>query len=378
MDFRLSTEQEMIRNMIRDFTDKEIAPFDMEMDRKGEFPWEIIKKMADNGLFGISFPEEYGGAGGDAVCEAILLEELARGSASMCITVDAHMLAGGPILEFGTEEQKKKYLPDLVSGKKLGAFALTEPCAGSDAGGIKTKAVLEGDEYVLDGQKAWITNAHVADIILVAAVTDPTAGPKGVSCFIVEKGTKGLITGSEENKMGVRGSNTGELVFDNCRIPKENLLGKVGDGFKIGMISLDSGRFGIGAMGVGIAQHAMEEAVEYAKKRTAFGKPIGKFQAIQFKFADMKVGIEAARLMTYKAAFKRDMKERFSVDAAMAKLMAADVAMQTTRDAIQVFGGNGYSREYPVERLMRDAKILEIGEGTSEILRMVIGKSALK
>lgn len=378
MNFKLTTEQEMIKKMVRDFTEKEVAPFDAEMDKKGEFPWDIIKKMGENGIFGISFPEEYGGAGADAVCEAITLEELARGSGSVSITLDAHMLCAHPILQFGTEEQKQKYLPDLVSGKRLGAFALTEPVAGSDAASIQTTATLDGDEYILNGQKAWITNFSVADIVLVAAKTNPDAGAKGISVFIVEKGTPGFIVGDKEDKMGIRGSDTGELIFDNCRIPKENLLGEEGQGFKIAMVALDSGRFGIGAMGVGIAQHAMEEAVKYAKERTAFGRPIAKFQAIQFMIADMAVEIQAARNLVYQAAFKRDQGERFSVDAAMAKLFASEVAMKTTKNAIQVFGGYGYSREYPVERLLRDAKILEIGEGTSEILRLVIGGSALR
>lgn len=378
MNFKLTTEQEMIRKMVRDFTEKEVAPYDAEMDRKGEFPWEIIKKMSENGLFGVSFPEEYGGAGADAVCEAITLEELARGSGSVSITLNAHMLCAHPILYFGSEEQKKKYLPDLVAGKKLGAFALTEPAAGSDAAGIQTTATLDGNEYILNGQKAWITNFSVADIVLVAAKTDPEVGAKGISLFIVEKGTPGFIVGDKEDKMGIRGSDTGELIFDNCRIPRENLLGEEGQGFKIAMLALDSGRFGIGAMGVGIAQHAMEEAIKYAKERVAFGKPIAKFQAIQFMIADMAMEIQAARNLVYQAAFKRDNGERFTVDAAMAKLFASEVAMKTTRNAIQIFGGYGYSREYPVERLLRDAKILEIGEGTSEILRMVIGGSVLR
>ncbi len=378
MDFRLTTEQEMIRKMVRDFTEKEVAPYDMEMDRTGEFPWEIIKKMSENGLFGISFPEEYGGAGADAICEAITLEELARGSGSVSITLDAHMLCANPIERFGTEEQKKKYLPDLVAGTKLGAFALTEPSGGSDAASIQTTAILDGDEYVINGQKAWITNFSVADTVLVAAKTNPEAGAKGISVFIVEKGTPGFIIGDKEDKMGIRGSDTGELIFDNCRIPKENLLGGEGQGFKIGMVALDSGRFGIGAMGVGIAQHAMEEAIKYAKERVAFGKPIAKFQAIQFMVADMAMEIQAARNLVYQAAYKRDVGERFSNDAAMAKLFASEVAMKTTKNAIQIFGGYGYSREYPVERLLRDAKILEIGEGTSEILRMVIGGTVLR
>lgn len=378
MNLNLSTEQEMIRNMVRDFTEKEVAPYDADMDKSGEFPWEIIKKMSENGLFGISFPEEFGGAGADALCEAITLEELARGSGSVSITLDAHMLCAHPINQFGTEEQKKKYLPDLVSGKKIGAFGLTEPSAGSDAAGIKTTAVLDGDEYVLNGQKVWITNAGVAEVVLIAAKTDTESGVRGISTFIVEKGTPGFIIGEEEDKMGIRGSNTGSLILDSCRIPKENLLGKEGEGFKIAMIALDSGRFGIGAMGVGIAQHAMEEAVKYAKERMAFGKNIGRFQAVQFMIADMALEIQAARNLVYQAAFKRDCKERFSTEAAMAKLFASEVAMKTTKNAIQIFGGYGYSREYPVERLLRDAKILEIGEGTSEILRMVIGGNALR
>ncbi|MCT8978363.1 acyl-CoA dehydrogenase family protein [Clostridium sp. CX1] len=378
MNFKLTTEQEMIKNMVREFTEKEVAPYDGEMDKKGEFPWHIIDKMRENDIFGIPFPEEYGGAGADAICEAITLEELGRGSASVAITLDAHMLCANPMHLFGTEEQKKKYLPDLVSGKKLGAFGLTEPCAGSDAAGIQTMAKLEEDHYVLNGRKAWITNFSVADVYIIAAKTNPDAGVKGISAFIVEKGTPGFIIGDKEDKMGVRGSDTGELIFDNCKIPKENLLGSEGQGFKIAMIALDSGRMGVGAFGVGIAQHAMEEAIKYANQRTAFGKNIGKFQAIQFMIADMATEIAAARNLVYAAAFKRDCKERFSLEAAMAKLYSAEAAMKITKNAIQVFGGYGYSREYPVERLLRDAKILEIGEGTSEILRMVIGGSMVK
>lgn len=378
MNFKFTTEQEMIKNMVRDFTEKEVAPYDSEMDKKGEFPWHIIDKMRENDIFGIPFPEEYGGAGGDALCEAITLEELGRGSASVAITLDAHLLCAHPIYQFGTEEQRKKYLPDLISGKKLGAFGLTEPCAGSDAAGIQSTAKLDGDHYVLNGRKAWITNFSVADIYIVAVKTNPDIGVKGISTFIVEKGTPGFIVGDKEDKMGVRGSDTGELIFDNCRIPKENLLGGEGQGFKIAMIALDSGRMGVGAFGVGISQHAMEEAIKYANQRTAFGKNIGKFQAIQFMIADMSMEISAARNLVYAAACKRDNKERFSVEAAMAKLFSAEVSMKTTKNAIQVFGGYGYSREYPVERLLRDAKILEIGEGTSEVLRMVIGGNAIK
>ncbi|WP_432667016.1 acyl-CoA dehydrogenase family protein [Wukongibacter baidiensis] len=378
MNYDLTIEQEMIKKLIREFTEKEIAPYDEEMDRTGEFPWEIIKKMKDAELFGISFPEEYGGAGGDEICEAIVLEEMARGSASTAITLDTHMLCATAILTFGTEEQKKKYLPDLVSGNKLGAFALTEPSAGSDVGGIQSKAVLEGSEYILNGQKAWITNAHVADVFVVAALTNPSLGTRGISCFIIEKDFSGFMLGNKEDKMGIRGSDTGELIFDNCKIPKENLLGEEGMGFKIAMISLDSGRIGIGAIGVGIAQHAMEEAIKYARERKAFGRTISQLQAIQFKIADMVTGIEASRALVYKAAYKKKNHEKFTLDSAMAKLMASEVAMKTTKDAIQVFGAYGYSREYPMERLMRDAKVLEIGEGTSEVLRMLIGSKALR
>ncbi len=378
MDFKLSDDLELWRKTAREFTDNEVAPYDEEMDRANDLSWDIIHKMSDAGMFGIPYPEEYGGSNMGSLAGAITIEELARGSASIALTLDAHWLATDPIYLFGTDEQKKKYLPDLVSGKKLAAFALTEPGAGSDAAGIVSTAVRDGDHWVLNGTKAWITNGGAAEVYVIAVKTDKTKGARGISTFIVEKGTPGFSIGKKEDKMGCRGSVTTELILDNCRIPESNLLGKEGEGFKIAMIALDFGRACVGAMGVGTAQSVMEKAARYANQRQAFGGPLAKLQAIQFKIADMAMGIEAARLMVYHAAWKRDQGQRYSQEAAMAKVFGAEVAMEACREAIQIFGGNGYSRDYPVERCLRDAKLLEIGEGASEVLRMVIGSTTLR
>ncbi|MGI6604498.1 MAG: acyl-CoA dehydrogenase family protein [bacterium] len=378
MDFKLSEELELWRKTVRVFTEKEVAPRDAEMDSTGEFPWDIIKKMAENGFFGIPYPEEYGGAGMGALAGAITIEELARGSSSVALTLDAHWLGVDPIVAHGTPEQKAKYLPDLVSGAKLGAFALTEPSAGSDAAGILSTAVRDGDFWVLNGTKAFITNGGAADIYLIAVKTDKTKGARGITTFIVEKGMPGFSIGKKEDKMGCRGSVTTELIMDNCRVPAENMLGKEGEGFKVAMMTLDFGRACIGAMGVGCATAAMEAAARHANQRHAFGGPISKLQAIQFKIADMTMGIEAARLLAYRAAWLRDQGQRYSKEAAMAKVVGAEVAMKATKDAIQILGGYGYTRDYPVERYLRDAKLLEIGEGASEVLRMVIGTSTLR
>ncbi|HHV07227.1 MAG TPA: acyl-CoA dehydrogenase [Firmicutes bacterium] len=378
MDFKLSEDLELWRKTAREFTDNEVAPYDEEMDRANDLSWDIIHKMSDAGMFGIPYPEEYGGSNMGSLAGAITIEELARGSASIALTLDAHWLATDPIYLFGTDEQKKKYLPDLVSGKKLAAFALTEPGAGSDAAGIVSTAVRDGDHWVLNGTKAWITNGGAAEVYVIAVKTDKTKGARGISTFIVEKGTPGFSIGKKEDKMGCRGSVTTELILDNCRIPESNLLGKEGEGFKIAMIALDFGRACVGAMGVGTAQSVMEKAARYANQRQAFGGPLAKLQAIQFKIADMAMGIEAARLMVYHAAWKRDQGQRYSQEAAMAKVFGAEVAMEACREAIQIFGGNGYSRDYPVERCLRDAKLLEIGEGASEVLRMVIGSTTLR
>ncbi len=378
MDFKLSEDLELWRKTIREFTENEVAPHDEAMDRANDLPWDIIAKMREAGIFGIPYPEEYGGSDMGSLAGAITTEELARGSASVALTLDAHWLATDPIFQAGTDEQKKKYLPDLVSGKKLAAFALTEPGAGSDAAGIVSTAVRDGDEWVLNGTKAWITNGGAADTYVIAVKTDKTKGARGISTFIVEKGTPGFSIGKKEDKMGCRGSVTTELIMDNCRIPAANLLGKEGEGFKIAMQTLDFGRACVGAMGVGTAQSVMEKAARYANQRQAFGAPIAKLQAIQFKIADMAIGVEAARHLVYKAVWKRDQGQRFSQEAAMAKVFGAEVAMSACREAIQVFGGNGSSRDYPVERALRDAKLLEIGEGTSEVLRMVIGMTTLR
>ncbi|MGI6130039.1 MAG: acyl-CoA dehydrogenase family protein [bacterium] len=378
MDFRLSEDLELWRKTVREFTDNEVAPYDEDMDRTNDLSWDIIHKMSAAGMFGIPYPEEYGGSNMGSLAGAITIEELARGSASIALTLDAHWLATDPIHLFGTDEQKKRYLPDLVAGTKLGAFALTEPGAGSDAAGIVSSAVRDGEEWVLNGTKAWITNGGAAEVYVIAVKTDNTKGARGISTFIVEKGTPGFSIGKKEDKMGCRGSVTTELVLDNCRIPKSNLLGKEGEGFKVAMVALDYGRTCVGGMGVGIAQSAMEKAARYANQRQAFGGPLAKLQAVQFKIADMAIGIEAARFMVHYAAWKRDQGQRYSKEAAMAKVLGAEVAMEASREGIQIFGGNGYSRDYPLERYLRDAKLLEIGEGASEVLRMVIGTTILK
>ena len=378
MDFELTEEQEMIRKMVRDFAEKEIAPVAGEMDEKGEFPWEIIRKMAPLGFLGLPIPEEYGGAGVDNVSFAIAMEEIARASGSIAITLDAHVsLACEAILRFGSEEQKRKYLAPLARGEKLGAFALTEPEAGSDAAAIKTRAVVSGDEWVLNGQKVFITNGSIADVVVVAAVTDPTKGHRGISNFIVEKGTPGFRPGRDEEKMGLKGSVTSQLFFEDCRVPKENLLGKEGEGFKQFLIVLDAGRIAIGAMAVGLAQAALDASIAYAKERVQFGQPIAKFQAIQWMIADMATQLDAARLLVYRAAWLKDRGVRFTREAAMAKLFASEIAERACHAAIQIHGGYGYTKDYPLERFYRDVRLCEIGEGTSEIQRLVIARQVL-
>lgn len=381
MIFKLTEEQEMLRNMVRDFAEKECGPTAAERDEKETFDRYIFDKMAELGLTGIVFPEEYGGAGADYISYAIAVEELSRVDASVGVTLSAHTsLGSNPIYKFGTEEQKQKYLVPLAEGKKMGAFGLTEPFAGSDAGGTRTTAVLDGDEWVLNGTKIFITNGGEAEIYVVFAMTDKEAKPKhkGISAFIVEKGTPGFTFGKKEHKLGIRSSPTMELVFDNCRIPKENLLGQLGEGFKIAMVTLDYGRIGIAAQALGIAQGAYEAALNYAKERKQFGQPIANFQAIQFMLADMATEIEAARLLVYRAAYLASQGVRISKEAAMAKMYASDVAMKVTTNAVQIFGGYGYTREFPVERMMRDAKITQIYEGTNEIQRVVISANILK
>ncbi|MBO8167733.1 MAG: acyl-CoA dehydrogenase [Thermoanaerobacteraceae bacterium] len=379
MKFQLTEEQEMLRDMVRNFAENEVAPGAAERDEKEQFDRSLFNAMAELGLTGIPFPEEYGGAGSDYISYAIAVEELSRVCASTGVTLSAHVsLCSWPIYAYGTEEQKKKYLTPLAKGEKIGAFGLTEPSAGSDASNTKTTAVLDGDEWVLNGSKIFITNGGEAEIYVVTAVTDKSKGHRGISAFIVEKGTPGFSFGKKEEKMGIRASTTMELVFEDCRIPKENLLGELGQGFKIALSTLDGGRIGIGAQAVGIAQGALDQALKYSKERVQFGQPISSFQGIQFMLADMATKIEAARLLVYRAAYLESIGERFSKEAAMAKLFASETAMEVTIKAVQILGGYGYTREYPVERMMRDAKITEIYEGTSEVQRIVIASNLLK
>mgnify|MGYP000090327647 CR=1 FL=1 len=355
-----------------------VMPLAEELDEEERFPMETVEKMAKLGMMGIPFPKKYGGAGGTNVAYALAVEELAKVCGTTAVIVSAHTsLCCAPIFEHGTEEQKMKYLPDLLSGKKIGAFGLTEPNAGTDASGQQTMAVLEGDHYVLNGSKCFITNGAVADTYVVFAMTDKHAGNHGISAFIVESSFPGFSVGKHEEKMGLHGSPTAEIVFTDCIVPKENLLGQEGKGFKIAMQTLDGGRIGIAAQALGIAEGAMEESINFAKTREQFGRPIAKFQNTQFLFADMHVAIEAARLLTYKAAVAKSEGGRFTVDAATAKLFASEAAMKITTKAVQVHGGYGYTKDYPVERMMRDAKITEIYEGTSEIQRVVISGNIL-
>ncbi|MCF0207315.1 MAG: acyl-CoA dehydrogenase [Bacteroidales bacterium] len=379
MDFGLSKTEVLFQQMIRSFAENEVKPLAAEIDEEERFPIETVQKMAKLGIMGIPVPTQYGGAGGNYKLYAMAVEELARCCATTGIIVSAHTsLCVGPILEFGTEEQKQKYLPKLASGEWIGAFGLTEPNAGTDASGQQTTAVLDGDHWVLNGSKIFITNAGNADVYVVIAMTDKSLGTKGISAFIVEKGFKGFSIGKKEKKMGIRGSSTCELIFDNCIVPKENQLGELGKGFKVAMWTLDGGRIGVASQALGIAQGAMDETVKYTKERKQFGKSISAFQNTQFQLADLETKIEAARLLVYSAADKKDRHVPFSADAAMAKLFAAETAMEVTTKAVQFHGGYGYTREYPVERMMRDAKITEIYEGTSEVQRIVIASKLLK
>lgn len=378
MNFKLSEEHEMIRKMVRDFAVNEVAPTAGERDENETFDRAIFDQMAELGLTGIPWPEEYGGIGSDYLAYVIAVEELARVCGSTAVTLSAHTsLAGWPLYKFGSEEQKQKYLRPMAEGKKIGAYGLTEPGSGSDAGGMKTTAVLDGDHYVLNGSKIFITNGGIADIYVVFAVTDPEAR-NSTSAFIVEADFEGFSVGKKEKKMGIRSSPTTEIIFDNCRIPKENLLGAEGEGFKIAMKTLDGGRNGIAAQAVGIAQGALDAAVAYSKERVQFGKPISANQGVSFKLADMATATEASRLLTYQAAWLESNNLPYGKQSAMAKLMAGDTAMKVTTEAVQVYGGYGYTKEYPVERFMRDAKITQIYEGTQEIQRLVISRMLLK
>ena len=379
MNFTLTKEQELVRQMVRDFAVNEVKPIAAEIDVTERFPMENVKKMGELGVMGIPFSTEFGGAGGDVLSYIIAVEELSKVCATTGVILSAHTsLCASLINENGTPEQKEKYLRDLCTGNKIGAFGLTEPGAGTDAAGQQTTAVLDGDNYILNGSKIFITNGGVADTFIVFAMTDKSKGTKGISAFIVEKGFQGFSIGKKEDKLGIRASSTTELIFENCIVPKENLIGREGKGFGIAMKTLDGGRIGIAAQALGIAEGALEEAIKYMKERKQFGRPISAFQGLQWMVAEMSTKIEAARFLVYKAAWLKENKQPYSVDAARAKLYAAEVAMDVTTKAVQLFGGYGYTKEYPIERMMRDAKITEIYEGTSEVQKMVISGSLLK
>jgi alkylation response protein AidB-like acyl-CoA dehydrogenase len=378
MDFDLSPQHEEIRRTVRDFADRRIAPVADELERKGEFPHEIIREAAALGLLGVPYPEEIGGTGLDSLAYAITVEELSRVSGSVGIIVSAHTSLGcNPIWLAGTDAQKERYLRPMASGEVIGAYGLTEPGAGSDSRGTRTRARRDGDAWVIDGGKRFITNAGVAGTYIVTAVTEKEAQSGKISAFIVEADTPGFSIGRMEEKMGLHASNTGELIFEGCRVPADNLLGPEGEGDKLFLKTLDGGRIGIAAMALGLAQAAYEAASAYAKERQQFGRPIGSFQGVAFKIADAALRIDAARLMTYRAAWLKDQGRSYTTEAAMAKLFASEVARDVTNDAIQVHGGYGYITEYRVERYLRDAKLTEIGEGTSEIQRMVIARNLL-
>lgn len=375
MNFHFTEEQEMMRKMVHDFAKEEIAPF-VERMEKGEFPREILSKMGSLGLMGITTPEKYGGAGMDFTSYIIAINELSKVSATIGVILSVHTSVGThPILYFGTEEQKQTYIPKLASGEYLGAFCLTEPSAGSDAASLKTRAVKQGDHYVLNGSKVFVTNGGEADVYIVFARTNPNeTGSKGITAFIVEKDTPGFVFGKDEHKMGLLGSRTLQITLEDVKVPVENILGVEGEGFKVAMANLSMGRIGIAAQALGIAEAALEHSVEYAKNRYQFGKPIASLQGVGFKLADMATNVEAARLLVYRAAFLRDQGLPCGKESSMAKLFASRTAVEVTTEAIQVYGGYGYTKEYPVERFFRDAKITEIYEGTSEIQKIVISK----
>ncbi|MDD7463657.1 MAG: acyl-CoA dehydrogenase [Anaerococcus sp.] len=377
--FKLNKDYEDMRQAFREFAENEVAPMAIEVDEKHMFPEENVKKMQELGFMGIPFAEEYGGQGADTLTYVLAVEELSKVCATTGVIVSAHTsLCADSINKFGTEEQKQKYLVPLASGEALGAFALTEPDAGTDAAGQKTVAVKDGDDYILNGTKIFITNGKYADTYIVFAMTDKAQGTRGISAFIVEKGMPGFDFGTIEDKMGIKGSSTAELIFQDVRVPKENMLGEEGHGFKIAMQTLDGGRIGIAAQALGIAEGALNKSIKYVKERQQFGRPIAKFQNTQFKLAEMAIEIEAARNLVYKAAALKDAGESYTVEAATAKLKAARTAMDVTTKAVQLFGGYGYVKEYEVERMMRDAKITEIYEGTSEVMLMVVGGALLR
>jgi alkylation response protein AidB-like acyl-CoA dehydrogenase len=379
MDFYLTETQKQVKQLARDFAEKEIAPFVRKYDEKGEFPFEIMKKLGEIGFLGITFPEEYGGSGLKYLDYVVIIEEISRVDPSIGLSVAAHNgLCTNHIYCFGDENQKRKYLPELCTGKKIGAWALTEPQAGSDAANLLTTAVKENNHYILNGNKVFTTHGSVGDVIVVMAVTDKTKGKNGISSFIVEKGYDGLIVGKKEDKLGMRASDTCSLIFDNCKVPVENLIGEEGQGYKQAMEILAGGRIGIAALSVGLAQGAFELSLKYSKERKAFGKYIAEFQAIQWKLADMATQIESARLLTYKAAYLKDQGKDYSLYASMAKYFASEVAVKCAIEAVQIYGGYGYIKEYPVEKFYRDAKLLTIGEGTSEIQKIIIANKILK
>ncbi|MGL4537938.1 MAG: acyl-CoA dehydrogenase [Cetobacterium sp.] len=381
MDFTLTKSQELFKQMITAFAENEVKPLAAEIDEEERFPVETVEKMSKTGLMGIVIPTQYGGTGGDQIMYTMAVEELSKVCGTTGVILSAHTSLGvAPILEFGTEEQKQKYLPKMASGEWIGAFGLTEPNAGTDAAGQQTTAWFDEktNEWVLNGSKIFITNAGYAHVYIIFAMTDKSAGLKGISTFIVEADTPGFSVGKKEKKLGIKGSATCELIFEDCRIPKENLVGAIGKGFKIAMMTLDGGRIGIAAQALGIAGGALDETIKYVKERKQFGRALSQFQNTQFQIADMYAKVEASKHLVYKAAWKKSRKENYSVDAATAKLFAAETAMDVTTKAVQLHGGYGYTREYPVERMMRDAKITEIYEGTSEVQRMVIAGSLLK
>lgn len=379
MDFTLTREQQFVEQMVSEFAETEVKPLAAEVDETERFPQETVEKMARYGMLGIPFPVEYGGAGGDTLSYILTVEGLSKVCATTGVIVSAHTsLCATPIYQFGTEEQKQKYLIPLAKGEKLGAFGLTEPNAGTDASGQQTTAVLDGDNYILNGQKIFITNGGAAEIFVVFAMTDRSKGNHGITAFIVEKGMPGFSIGKLEDKMGIRGSSTTELIFEDCVVPKENMLGKEGKGFGIAMKTLDGGRIGIASQALGIAEGALAEAVAYMKERKQFGKSLDKFQGLAWYAAELDTKIQAAKYLVYKAAVNKDKGVPYSVDAARAKLAAATVAMETTVKVVQLFGGYGYTKDYPVERMMRDAKITEIYEGTSEVQKMVIAANLFK